>query len=566
MNATALIAKMIKATQKSLYTYPGGTIAPIYHECSRSGVEIICSKAEQGAGYMALADAILSGSPSFVAVTSGPGVTNLITCVADAFYDSVPLLVFTGQVGTADLDRSKLLRQRGFQEVPTIELMRPITKKTYQPRTVDGLADVLCEGYKLANSGRPGPVLIDLPMNVQLTEITQEIVDDFDHTQFAKGAVKKLPKHVDEKVLESVTHSLQHSAKPLILVGWGARDSYQYVRTLAEKFSIPVISSLRGIGIMPSLHPMYFGWIGHTGFPWANAILHQADCILVLGSRLDVRQTGSVLNNFQEKKIIHIDIDENELSFGRLKPEVVHTEVGTFLERFTPFLEAQSYKGNKAWIDQCVNMKETYALEDYGKRDGVRPDDLLKYIDKISRNLKSAVVTGVGSHQQWAARYFSFDMPRNLFFTSAGHGTMGYGLPVALGIKRLEPDRLVICVDGDGSLQMNLQELALIAEYDLAIKIVVMDNSRLGIVSQFQQITFGDDPVTGNFKNPDFSSLAEVYGIRAWRLNSLQPGIVDQWLNHDGPALLHVNVQCDAPVSPMLLGGQSLNDMWRYHG
>jgi len=556
-----LIAELLNVTGKKLFTYPGGTIAPVYHELSRLGVEIVCSKAEQGAGYMAIADAILTGTPSFVAVTSGPGVTNIVTCVADAFYDSIPVVFFTGQVGTADLARPKQLRQRGFQEVPTTEMLEAVTKKTYQPKTVNELKDSLIEGYSLAATGRPGPVVIDLPMDMQLTEIADDDIrgfEPFSANQESAGDIQTA-----DKKLKKVVDCLLSAESPIILVGGGAASCYESVRRLSEKLSIPVVSSFRGIGIMPSSHPLFFGWIGHTGFPGANDILFNSDCVLVLGSRLDIRQTGSVVDEFQKKNIIHIDVDRHEITSGRFKPNVgIHSTVENFINGFIPILDDQIAIGKKEWLERARNIAKQYSFGDAGRIQGVRPDDLLEYVDEQTINMQTAIVTGVGSHQQWAGRHFSYDIPNKLFFTSAGHGTMGYGLPVALGVKFQQPERLVICIDGDGSFQMNLQELALIKEYGLSIKILVMDNSRLGIVSQFQQITFGDDPVAGEFGGPDFSVIARGYGVKSWKIETFCRETIDKWLEYDGAALLHAKIQHDAPVSPMLLAGQSLNAMW----
>ncbi len=565
MYASAMISRLVLDAGKKLFTYPGGTIAPVYHECMRTGVDVICAKSEQGAGYMAIADALLTKSPAFIAVTSGPGVTNIVTCVADAFYDSIPLVIITGQVGTADLARPNCLRQRGFQEVPTSEMLKFITKKNYQPKNVDELKYALTTGYHIAGNGRPGPVVIDLPMDVQLTEIAEEIVEEFAAELLKESEEEKnFIRTKDTNSISEAVSCFTNTNSPVILVGGGALSDYETVKELADKLPVPVVSSFRGIGVLPSWHPRYFGWIGHTGYPWANEILFKADCVLVLGSRLDVRQTGSEIREFQKKSIIHVDIDRDELDFGRFKPTVrIHAPVGEFLKNFSPLLDGVSVNLWGKWENESRKIMELGSLQDFGTTQGVRPDELLRYINKISNDYETAIVTGVGAHQQWAGRYFSFGTPRKIFFSSAGHGTMGYGLPVSLGVKLFEPNRRVICIDGDGSFQMNMQELAVMKERELSVKILIMDNSRLGIVSQFQQITFGDDPVTGDFKGPDFSAVAKGYGIRSWTMTSFRRNIVDQWFDYDGPGLLHVKIQHDAPVSPMLLAGQSLNDMWR---
>jgi acetolactate synthase-1/2/3 large subunit len=300
--------------------------------------------------------------------------------------------------------------------------------------------------------------------------------------------------------------------------------------------------------------------------PWANWALSQADCLLVLGSRLDVRQTGTLPDRLADKTIFHVDVDTHELTHGRV-PGVrpLHCSVATVLSSLEqdPVLTTNDFSG---WVAAIAERKRSMPLQDRGTDPGVAPDELLSCLDRMTLGMQTAVVTGVGSHQQWAARYFTYDAPEKLLFTSAGHGTMGYSLPVALGVKRLQPDRLVISVDGDGSFQMNIQELAMIGDLNIPLKILVMDNNRLGIVSQFQKITFADDPVTGVFRNPDFISIARAYGLKAWDLPVMDESVVTAWLNEPGPALLRVRIRHDAPVSPMLLGGQSLDAMWYAEG
>ncbi len=561
MYSSALIASLLKYLNKTLYTYPGGTIAPIFHECKAIGVPLICTKNEQGAGYMAIADALVTQTASFVAVTSGPGATNLITCIADAFYDSIPLIAFTGQVGTKDLARSETLRQRGFQEVPIMDMVKKITKATLQPQTPQELAEMLIQALHCAMDGRPGPVLIDLPMDVQLTPLPDGLLESM-----LQALQRVLPSSlcppVEPAVVEEIRLSLASVSRPLILAGGGAMSSSGQLKDLAHRLGIPVVTSMRGVGVFPTNDPLSAGWIGHTGMPWSNWALSQADWVLVLGSRLDVRQTGTMPDRLADKTVFHVDIDTNELTHVRVpNARSIHCSVAELLAALNQDsnLVPPDFSDWRGAID---HQKQGLTLQDRGGEPGVAPDELLACIDRYTLGKQTAVVTGVGSHQQWAARHFTFIAPEKLLFTSAGHGTMGYSLPVALGVKRLNPDRIVISVDGDGSFQMNIQELAMISELKIPLKILIMDNNRLGIVSQFQQITFADDPVTGSFQNPDFIRIAEAYGLKAWDLPEMDVAVIAAWLDEPGPALLRVHIQHDAPVSPMLLGGQALDAMW----
>lgn len=554
MFSTTIITHVIKQMSNRLYVYPGGTIAPLLHEAKRDEIAIIVAKNEQGAGYMALAEALSTHRPAFVAVTSGPGITNLITVIADAYYDSIPLIVFSGQVGTPDLDRGDNLRQRGFQEIPIIEMVKKITKKTYQPRSTDEMTSAIYEGISIAQSGRKGPILIDLPMNIQLQELNDDISEYTDNilTESCENDVS------DEILLHSI-NLINNAKKPLILIGGGAQEHWELVRNFVISSTIPSISSLRGLGILSNSDTC--GWIGHTGMPWSNAIFYEADTILVLGSRLDIRQTGSQTASLAGKNIIHVDIDEQELSHCRI-PNTIQIKmcIKEFIKGVVRYLNPTV---TEEWKDCIDNLKNTLKLDDTGKADfGINPSQLFETIEPMLERKKWFITTGVGSHQHWAARYLKFDNSHRRLFTSAGHGTMGFGLPVAIGLQILHPDIHTLCVDGDGSFQMNIQELALIQELKLPIKIIVLDNSRLGIVSQFQQITFGDDPTTGDSKTPDFCKIAESYGISAFILDTLDETIIQDWLNCTQASLLHVKIKHDAPLSPMLLGGQELNAMW----
>jgi acetolactate synthase-1/2/3 large subunit len=561
MYAAKIIATFLKFYKKSLYTYPGGTIAPIYHECKLAHVPIICAKTEQGAGFMAIAEAMFNRQSSFVAVTSGPGATNIITCIADAFYDSIPIIVITGQVGTKDLNRPDSIRQKGFQETPIVDMVKKITKATFLPQSPAELIDSLKNALNISEEGSPGPILIDLPMDVQLTDISEILHKNMLFDLRNKSGKNRLAR-VEKKILQEIKDTLTKASRPLILAGAGSATSYLKIRLFVEKYKIPVITSLRGLGVFPTNNILSAGWIGHTGMPWANWAFCQSDWVLVLGSRLDVRQTGTIPDQLCGKTLFYVNNEYNELKNSRV-PDVtpIHSSVSALLASLQEdnFFASPDYS---EWIMSINKKKREMPLQDHGKKSGVAPDELLTFIDSITENQNTAVVTGVGSHQQWAARYFSYSLPNKLFFTSAGHGTMGYALPVAIGVKRLDRDRLVICVDGDGSFQMNIQELALIRELNVPIKILIMDNGRLGIVSQFQNITFGDDPVTGNFYSPDFISIAKAYGLKSFDLPDMNEAIIMDWLNEPGPALLRAKIQHDAPVSPMLLAGQSLDNMW----
>lgn len=559
MFSTAIISKIISTFSRNLFIYPGGTIAPLLHECKRIGINLIVAKNEQGAGYMALAEAQLKNRPAFVTVTSGPGATNIITTIADAYYDSIPLIIITGQVGTADLERNQSIRQRGFQEVPIINMVKDITKKVFQPKCIEELSLSIHQACIIANSNRKGPVLIDLPMNVQLQKIDEKVLNDM--VNIKELEILEEEYKIEDELIFKCNQVINSAKKPLILLGGGTQEKWKEIREMLKTKNIPIVSSLRGLGVINDSN--YHGWIGHTGLPWTNRILYEADMVLVLGSRLDIRQTGSETNVLDEKNIIHVDIDENELENCRIKNTIkIRSSVLNFLESI--ILEINEQKRNE-WKKEIDEIKKSYTLQDdLGNDIGINPSEILKTVDKMTNNKMTLITTGVGSHQHWVARYLTFDNKSKVLFTSAGHGTMGYSLPTALGLKYCSKDSLIVCIDGDGSFQLNIQELALINELKLDIKILIMDNNKLGIVSQFQNITFGDDPTTGDFKNPNFVEIAKAYKIDGYYMEEFDEEIVEKWLNNKGASLLHVKIKHDAPLSPMLLGGQKLNEMWHY--
>jgi len=558
--STSIITKLIKYLNCHLYTYPGGTIAPLLHEAKHDKIEIIVSKSEQGAGYMALSEANLNYKPAFIAVTSGPGITNLITVIADAYYDSTPLIIISGQVGTPDLNRNSSLRQRGFQEIPIVDMVQPITKKTFQPHTVEEMVDAIHEAICIATSGRKGPVLIDLPMNVQLTKITEEQLSEY--VDISRLKPKNILPPPSQPELEKISRIINEAQKPLILLGSGAQEHWQEIRGFVGQSKLPAITSLRGLGILDK--NVFEGWIGHTGTPWANSMLFEADVILVLGSRLDVRQTGSQTETLSNKIIIHVDIDTEELNFCRIDNTIkVHSTSEAFIAKLLPLININNHS---AWQKRIIELQTTLKFDDQGHEIiGCDPKAILEHINLELKNRKSLVTTGVGSHQHWVARYIDFDNKKCRLFTSAGHGTMGYGLPTAIGLQHLKKDHLVICIDGDGSFQMNIQELALIKELNLNLKILVLDNNRLGLVSQFQNITFDDDPTTGNIINPDFLKIAKAYGLTSFYMDKFDENLINKWLDHPGASFLQVKIKYDTPISPMMLGGQELNNMWSYN-
>ena len=544
---------------KRIHIFPGGTIGPVLDIVHDWNIEIFTTRHEQAAGYAALGTAKLTGKPQVVMVTSGPGVTNVLTPVADAYFDSIPLVVLTGQVATSDMKSNLPVRQRGFQEVDTVALFKPITKAQFLPKHSSELAEVMNDAFRIAKTGRPGPVVVDLPMDVQKEPV--DVLPDF------QSYTKQNLLIPDVSIINKIIDLLCLSKKPLIICGNGVliSRSYEELREFINKTKINTSSSLLGLGGLPTNSEFSLGYHGHTGSRYANLAIHESDLLLVLGSRLDVRQTGSVTKEFAPNaKVIHIDLDLAELKHARVHTELqIHADIKKTLQIINDKLRNIKLPDWSEWNEQIKQWKSKYRLS-YDSKKVLKPQYIIETANKLTKGIPLVCVTGVGQHQQWTARHFDFDFPTRILLTSGGHGAMGFDLPVSIGAQLNELDKLVLCFVGDGSLQINIQELATIANYNLPIKIIVLDNQRFGIVSQFQNITWGKDPSCGNLKNPDFSAIAKAYGIFTETVSTANEieSKLERIFSHNGPALLHCNVDPSEDVIPMLLGGQTMDKMW----
>jgi acetolactate synthase-1/2/3 large subunit len=560
IGAEAIVDSFIRRNVKRLFVFPGGTIAPILDVAIKREVEIICMRHEQGAGYAALGAARLTGHPQVVMVTSGPGVTNVVTPVADAYFDSVPLVVLTGQVGTGDMRGQRPVRQRGFQEVDTTALMRPISKSQFLVTSSSQLPEVMERAFHEASTGRRGPVVVDLPMNTQRSEIVDPPAVSISSNGFGK---------LDLAAIDRVATWISQAKRPVIVAGQGILISgaHAELRRLADRAQIPVSQSLLGLGGFPTDSPLALGFHGHTGNQYAGKAIHGADLLLVLGSRMDVRQTGTRVDEFVPNgRIVRIDIDTNELDHSRVRSDLaIQGDVSEVLAALNERMSRLPCPEVEEWLQQIQQWRTAFPLS-YAMQGKLKPQYVIEAVDCLTKGQPVICVSGVGSHQQWVARHFSFDYPSRPWLTSGGHGAMGFDLPVAIGAQMTFPDRPVVCFVGDGSLQMNIQELAVVAEYGLPLKIVVLNNHRLGIVSQFQKLNWKSDPTCGQKWNPDFAAIARAYGIPSATVTRSDEvsSAAQQALTHRGPYLLDCIVDEDEDVVPMLLAGQKMDGMWPY--
>ena len=551
--AEAILEALEREGVRHIFGVPGGANMPIYDAMySRSGIEHILTRHEQGAAHAAEGYAITSGRTGVVFATSGPGALNLVTGLADAMMDSVPIVAITGQVARSAVGTD------AFQEADVTGVTMPVTKHNYLVQDVADIPRIIKEAFIIASTGRPGPVLIDVPKDVQLDEFT----GGFDAAPQLPGYRPTTKGHPHQ--VQKALAALRTAKKPVMLVGGGAHDAAEALRRFAEKTGIPVITTLKGLGVLPSRHPQVVGMPGMHGTVAANLTIQQADLIMAIGLRFDDRITGN-LSKFAPnvQTVIHVDIDP--------------AEIGKVVAASVPIV------GDAAWVaEKLAQGAEPLEIEDWWRQIRAWQEanplpepkgELLSSIDVVKAFSEATggeayVTTGVGQHQMFAALYWNFKHPRH-FATSGGLGTMGYGLPASLGVQVAHPNDLVINFDGDGSLQMTIQELATLVRYNLPVKVALLNNGYLGMVRQWQDL-FNDKryaEVHLEESNPNFAAVAEAYGMRGVTVESKDElaGAVEEILNHPGPVLADFHVHNEEGVFPMIPAGGSAEDIITQH-
>jgi acetolactate synthase-1/2/3 large subunit len=558
--ADLVLEAFLRHQVRHVFIFPGGTIAPILDRIEkRSKIEIVCPRTEQGAGYAALGYARMTGETAVFMVTSGPGVTNAVTPIADAYYDNIPMVVITGQVGTGDMRGDLPIKQRGFQEVDTVDLMKPVTKAAFLVRDVRDLPDIMEQAFFLARSGRQGPVVVDLPMNIQRGALQ------------GQARPVTMPNEVVPFVpadrIEALAQWISKAERPVILAGGGVITSgaMRELRALAEANGIPVTMSMPGMGAVPSRSPLSLGMCGYAGSQYANMAMYKADLLIGVGTTFHLRQTGSLPDRTVEKgRVARIDLDINELNHSRVPLDLqINADAKAALAALERALQRMERPDTTKWREQIAAWKAQYPLLTGKPSHLPKPQAVIQAVNVSVVGRPVIVTTGVGQHQCWVPRHFDFDAPERALLTSSGHGTMGFDLPAAIGAKIANPQASVICFAGDGSLQMNIQELATIAEQQMDIKIVVLDNHALSIVAQFQRQNWKSHPSTGERYNPDFAAIAQAYGIACVSITS-EDGMrakIAAAMKQKGPVLIHCHVDPREDLLPMLLGGHTLDDM-----
>ena len=544
--AEMVVKTVEKNGVKVVFGYPGAANAPIIDRLSFSSIKHILTRNEQGAAHMASGYARVTKQAGVCTATSGPGATNLITGIATAYMDSIPMVALTGQVAT------KLIGKDAFQEVDITGATLPFTKHNYLIKDGLDIPRVVNEAFHIANTGRPGPVLIDFPMDLLKTEF--DYPEEYEEVN-VRGY--KLAGKANESQIKKVAEAIKAAKKPVVLAGGGIviSDATNEFRKFIKETDIPVVSTMMGIGTIPTNHPRYYGMIGSHGVKRANMIFNRADLVIVMGSRQPDRTVANVKGLEQGNKLIHIDIDPAEIGKNTQPYIPVVGDIKNVLDHLTPLVTG--YKTSNEWIEEAEELRSRFTHEPFKDDNGfVNPKYFLHVLSEKT-NSDVYLSTEVGQNQIWCANNFTFTTPRSLL-TSGGFGTMGYGLPAAIGASAAaNGEKPVIAVMGDGSFQMDLPEMGTMAQWDIPVKMVLFKNGRLGMVHEHQYLLYKSNYQAVNIEGtPDFAMLAQAYGFENGTVteNSKVGEAIDKMLSADGSYLLIVEVN---PFEPT---GDALNE------
>ncbi len=541
--ATLLRTLIERQGIETLSGMPGGAILPFYDALHGSRIRHILGRHEQGSGFIAQGMARATGRAAVCVATSGPGATNLLTAIADARLDSVPLVAITGQVPQV------LIGTDAFQEVDTYGLTVPITKHNFLVRSAEELLEVVPLAFQIAESGRPGPVLVDIPKDVLNAKIAVDVLPE-------PGRAIAAARCPDAAVAE-LANLLVSAQRPVLYLGGGVigAGASELARTLAHRLNAPVVATLMALGAMDSRDPLFMGMLGMHGGKGTNLLLHEADFLLAIGARFDDRATGKAAEFCPHATIAHIDIDRSEI--GKIKSTTLGLtgDAGDILRRLLAQLPDAPQR--PAWRKRALDLRAAHPLHcPPAAEDPLHPLNVIRTLgEELPEN--TIVTTDVGQHQMWVAQAYPFRRPRTLL-TSGGLGTMGFGLPAAIGAALAAPESRVLCVTGDGSILMNIQELATLAELDLPVAIVVLNNDHLGLVRQQQELFYGQRYEASRFGSaPDFAAVARAFGIRGVRLDPTGDPLsqLRSALALPGPCLIDVPIADNMNVYPMVPPG-----------
>ncbi len=527
---------------------PGGFNLPLYDALYKSKIEHILARHEQGAGFIAQGISRSTNKVGVCFATSGPGVTNLLTAIADAKLDSIPLVAITGQVPLSAIGTD------AFQEVDAYGLTIPITKHNFLVRNIHELFTVIKEAFKIASEGRPGPVLIDIPKDIQTETIELDVFPSN-----TENNVVSVRKNLKGSTLYCMAELINNSKRPIIYAGGGVINSNasQNLYEFAKKSNIPVCLSLMGLGAFPCDDELSLGMLGMHGAPFTNYLLNEADLILALGVRFDDRATGNIENFCPNASIIHIDIDPSELNKVKTASLSMVADVNDFLEDILSHIEE---KNRNSWINRVRCFKEKYPLQSY--KNHLHPANIIPFVSTVVPN-NTIITTDVGQHQMWVAQRYPFTHPKT-YLASSGLGTMGFGLPVAIGAALINKSKTIVCFCGDGSILMNIQELATLSDFNLNVKVIILNNHHLGLVRQQQQLFYNEHYIASHFiSNPNFKIIADGFGIQSCNLGSEEKPLekLEELLSMEGPCLINVPIDETENIFPMVPPGKSNIEM-----
>ncbi|HKK00866.1 MAG TPA: biosynthetic-type acetolactate synthase large subunit [Desulfuromonadales bacterium] len=553
-----LLECLLKEGVETVFGYPGGTVINIYDDLMSSPIKHILTRHEQAAVHAADGYARATGKVGVAIATSGPGATNTITGIATAYMDSIPLVVITGQVPTP------LIGNDAFQEADIIGITRPITKHNYLVKDVKDLARIVKQAFYIARTGRPGPVVIDLPKDVQMASTK------FDYPETVELRGYKPTYSGNPRQVEKAVQMLLAARKPVLYVGGGATlsDTFEELKRFSEILQAPVTTTLMGMASFPKRHPLSLGMLGMHGTYYANMAVTNSDLLVAIGARFDDRVTGKIATFAPHAKIIHIDIDPTSIKKNVRVDLPIVGDLKDVLQKMLQQLDAQNdavstlVEETDSWRQQIDAWKAQHPMSYQPSTSEIKPQFVIEKIRELTSD-DAIIATEVGQHQMWTAQFFDFSQPRT-FVTSGGLGTMGFGLPSALGAQAAFPERQVIDISGDGSFQMNSQELATLVQYRLPVKIVILNNNFLGMVRQWQQLFFNRRYSQTCMELPiDFVKLAEAYGatgLRAGKPEEVE-GVIRQALETPGPVIMEFKIAREENVLPMVPSGASLNEM-----
>jgi acetolactate synthase-1/2/3 large subunit len=568
-----VVLALVNQGVDTIFAYPGGQSMPLHQALTRfqANIRTVLPRHEQGGGFAAQGYARSTGRPGVCMATSGPGATNLVTAIADAKLDSVPIIAITGQVPTA------VIGSDAFQETPIVEVCRTITKHHYLVTDASDIARVVREAFYVATTGRPGPVLIDVPKSIQIARL----VPDFDTPMSLPGYCGQPPQAAPREI-EAIAAAIRASHRPVIYAGGGivAADASEELRRLVHTTGIPVTTTLMGLGALPGDHPLSLDMLGMHGSVYANYAVHECDLLLALGVRFDDRVTGKVSAFAPQAKIVHVDLDPSELNKNKPAHISIAADVKQVLADLNAIVEPPAAELGP-WIARINGWKRSDPLDYDHDSPDILPQHAIRELWRLTQDRPTIIATGVGQHQMWAAQFYKFRRPRTCL-TSGGLGTMGFGLPAAIGAKIAHPDALVIDIDGDGSLLMNIQEMATCHCEKAPVKIMLLNNQHLGMVVQWEDRFFGsnrahtylgpiDRPeatgsangITTGERYPDFAQIARGFG---WQARHVAEKVeltdaLSEMIDSPEPYLLDIAVPYQEHVLPMIPSGMTVREL-----